>query len=103
MFAIIALGGKQYKVKEKDVIRVEKLDAAEKKNISIDEVLLVSNGKETKIGAPYVSGAAVELKILKHGRNDKVVIFKMKSKKRYKRLRGHRQPFTEVEIAKIKS
>lgn len=101
MFAIVELGGKQYKVQEKDVLCVEKMVAPDSKAVT-DKVLLIHNGKELKIGAPYVGGASVELKVLKQAKAEKVVIFKMKSKKRYKRLRGHRQPYSEVEIVKIK-
>lgn len=101
MFAIVQLGGKQYKVQEGDVIRIEKLDIEESKKTIINEVLLVSDGKETKIGTPFVSGAGIELKILKTALADKVTVFKMRAGKRYKRLRGHRQPYSEVEILKI--
>lgn len=101
MFAIVEIGGKQYKVKEKDVLRVEKLLGEENSNVQIGNVLLAVDAKDIKIGAPYVSNASVDLKIRKQGRGDKVVIFKMKSKKRYKRLRGHRQPESEVEVVKI--
>lgn len=101
MFAIIEVGGKQYKVKEKDVLAVEKLEADQNGTVTTDKVLLVSNGKGTQIGKPYLAGSSVELKVLKSGLSDKVVIFKMKAKKRYKRLRGHRQPYSEVEVMKI--
>lgn len=102
MFAVIQLGGKQYLVKEKDVLRVEKINSSEK-TTSVNDVLLVSNDAGTKVGQPFVAGASVELKMLNSGLSDKVVIFKMKAKKRYKRLRGHRQPFTEVQVVKIKA
>lgn len=100
MFAVIELGGKQYTVRERDVLRVEKIDAP-KDTSSTDKVLLYSDGKTTKIGTPYVTGAKAEFKVLKSGLSDKVRIFKMKAKKRYKRLRGHRQPYSEVEITKL--
>lgn len=101
MFAIIELGGKQYKVKEKDVLRVEKLGEAEGKTVKADKVLLRTDGKTTHIGTPFLSGVTVELKVLKNGLGDKVHTFKMKAKKRYKRLKGHRQLFSEVEVIKI--
>ena len=88
-------------IKENDVLRIEKLSEAVDTTTSTDKVLLVHNGKETKVGTPFLPGAAVELKILSTGLSDKVRIFKMKSKKRYKRLRGHRQPFTEVKVMSI--
>ena len=103
MFAIIEMGGKQYKVKEKEVLFVEKLSVADGETTSTDKVLLVADGKETKVGTPYLKGASVELKVLKSGLGDKVVVFKMKAKKRYKRLRGHRQPYSQVEVVKINS
>lgn len=101
MFAIVELGGKQYKVKEKDVLRVEKLDTEDGKIATIEKVLLTSDDNSTKIGTPFVGGASIELKVLQTALGDKVRIFKMKAKKRYKRLRGHRQPFTDVSVMKI--
>lgn len=103
MFAVIQLGGKQYLAKENQALRIEKLQEEAGKTLSCRDVLLVANESETKIGAPYVAGASVDLKILEHGRGCKIRIFKMKAKKRYKRLRGHRQPFTDVEVLKIKT
>lgn len=101
MFAILELGGKQYLVHEKDKLRIEKLKTEAGKTTQTDQVLLVSDGSSTKIGTPYVTGGKVELKVLAQDRADKVVTFKMKAKKRYKRLLGHRQPYTEVEVVKI--
>jgi len=101
MFAVVELGGKQYIVKEKSILRIEKLGTPENEIAKTDKVLLLSNGQGTKIGTPFLSGAIVELKVLKNGRGEKIRIFKMKSKKRYKRLRGHRQPYSEVEVVKI--
>lgn len=103
MFAIIELGGHQYLIKEKDVLRVEKVAAEAGKSAKTDHVLLLANSNETKVGAPYLAGSEVEFKVLKTGLGEKVRIFKMKAKKRYKRLRGHRQPFSEIEILKIKA
>ena len=101
MFAIVELGGKQYLVREKDVLRVEKLDVAEGKSYKAEKVLLVSDGKISKVGVPLLKGAAVDMKVLKNGKDDKVRVFKMKAKKRYKRTRGHRQMFTELRVEKI--
>ena len=100
MFAIVEIGGKQYKVKQKDIIRVEKLDA-EGKNVTLSKVLLTSNGSKTSVGTPFIEGASVDLKVLKNGLNDKVYTFKMKAKKRYKRQKNHRQPYSEVEVVTI--
>lgn len=100
MYAIIATGGKQYRVAQGDVIYVEKLDAAENDSVSFD-VLLVEKDGDLKVGAPLVEGAKVEGKVLQQGRGEKIVVFKYKSKKNYRRKQGHRQPFTKVEITAI--
>jgi large subunit ribosomal protein L21 len=102
-FAVIKTGGKQYKVSPGQKIEIEKLDAKEGEAVVFDEVLLVGDDKQTKIGQPHVAGAKVEGKILEQGRADKVTIFKYKPKKRYQVKRGHRQPFTIVEIGKIEA
>lgn len=101
MFAIIELGGKQYKVREKEILRIEKSETPEGKTAKVEKVLLKTDGKATHIGTPFLEGASVEIKVLKTGLGEKVRTFKMKAKKRYKRLKGHRQPFSEVEIVKI--
>lgn len=98
MFAIVEIGGKQYKVKEKDRIVVERLGP---NDMDSAKVLLVADSGEPKIGMPLVSGAKVSLKLLSQGRADKVRIFKMKAKKRYRRTKGHKQPMSEVEVLKI--
>lgn len=100
MYAIIATGGKQYRVAQGDVIYVEKLDAAENDAVSFD-VLLVEKDGDLKVGAPLVEDAKVEGKVLQQGRGAKIVVFKYKSKKNYRRKQGHRQPFTKVEITAI--
>ena len=101
-FAIIKTGGKQYKVSPGQKIKIEKLEIVENKEVVFDEVLLVEKDGETKIGAPLVKGAKVVGKVLAQGRSKKVTIRKYKSKKRYDVKRGHRQPYTEVEITDIK-
>mgnify|MGYP001589043821 CR=1 FL=1 len=101
MQAVIELGGKQYLVKEKDILRVEKLEVKEGEKHTVDKVLLVTDESKTNVGAPYVFGAGVELILKKTGLGDKVISFKMKAKKRYKRLKNHRQPYSEVEVVKI--
>lgn len=100
-FAIIKTGGKQYKVSEGKIIKVEKLDAKEGEIVDFNEVLLLSKDKKTEVGTPFIKGAKVTGKVLKQGRGKKVIVFKYKPKKRYKVKKGHRQAFTEVEIIKI--
>ncbi len=103
MYAIIETGGKQYRVSKDDVIYVEKLDAAEGDTFKFDKVLIVGDGKDVKVGAPYVSGAEVSGKIVKHGKAKKVTVFIYRPKKDSKRKLGHRQQFTKVEITAIKA
>ncbi len=101
MFAIIQTGGKQYKVSSKQKIKIEKLNAQAGDSFNFDKVLLIADGDDVKIGAPYVEGAKVEAKILKQGRDKKKIIFRYHSKTRHRRKKGHRQHFTEVEIGKM--
>ena len=103
MIAIIKTGGKQYVVKPGDKLKIEKLDKKEGSEIKFSEVLLVSDDKKSEIGMPVVKGAEVSAKVLSQGKNEKVVIFKYKAKKRYARKIGHRQPYTEIEITGIKN
>ena len=100
MYAIIATGGKQYRVSEGDVIYIEKIDAAVDSTVSFD-VLLVGNEGDVKVGTPVVEGVKVEGKVVGQVRGEKIVVFKYKSKKNYRRKQGHRQPYTKVEITKI--
>ena len=100
-FAVIKTGGKQYIVEPGKKIKVEKLEAEEGKEVIFDQVLLTSDVKKLLVGTPLVEGAKVTGKVLKQGRADKIVVFKYKPKKRYKKKQGHRQSFTEVEITKI--
>ena len=99
-FAVIKTGGKQYLVAEGQKLIIEKLPAEEGENVKFDEVLLHQNGK-LSIGQPNISGVTVEGKILKQFRDKKKVVFKFKSKTRQSKMRGHRQPLTQVEITKI--
>ena len=101
MFAVIETGGKQYKVSPGQKIKIEKLDASEGGQVVFNKVLLKSDGAEVEIGTPHLSGAAVEAKVLEQGRGDKVIVFKYHSKTRYKKKKGHRQPYTKIEITKI--
>lgn len=102
MYAIIESCGKQYKVTEGDVIFFEKLDAEEGSKISFNEVILVADGEKIEIGNPYVKGVKVEGNVVSHGKGKKIIVFKYKAKKNYKRKQGHRQPYTKVEITSIK-
>ena len=102
MYAIIESCGKQYKVAEGDVVFFEKLDAEEGKKVTFDKVVLVSDEK-VQVGNPYVKGVKVEGKVVAHGKGKKIIVFKMKAKKNYRRKQGHRQPYTKVEITTIKT
>lgn len=100
MYAIIETGGKQVKVTEGQEIYIEKLDAGEGDSVTFDRVIFVG-GDETKVGAPYVEGATVSAKVEKQGRAKKILVYKYKAKKNYRRKQGHRQPYTKVTIEKI--
>ena len=102
MYAIIESCGKQYKVEEGDVVFFEKLDTEEGKKVTFDKVVLVSDGEKIEIGNPYVNGVKVEGKVVAHGKGKKIIVFKYKAKKNYRRKQGHRQPYTKVEISSIK-
>ena len=103
MYAIIESCGKQYKVAEGDVVFFEKLDAEEGKKVTFDKVVLVSDEGKVQVGNPYVKGVKVEGKVISHGKGKKIIVFKMKPKKNYRRKQGHRQPYTKVEITSIKT
>lgn len=103
MFAVIKTGGKQYLVQPGDKIKVEKLETEEGKEVTFSEVLLLNNDKKIEIGNPEVKGAKVLGKVLSQTKGDKLIIFKYKPKKRYKRKIGHRQKLTEVEIVSIEN
>ena len=96
MYAVIESCGKQYKVAEGDVVFFEKLDAEEGKKVTFDKV-------KVEVGNPYVKSMKVEGKVVSHGKGKKIIVFKMKAKKNYRRKQGHRQPYTKVEITAIKS
>ncbi len=101
MYAVIETGGKQYKVQEGDVVFIEKLEADEGAVVTFDKVLAVSNEGSVTFGSPVVTSASVNGKVLGHGKEKKVIIFKYKAKKNYRNKTGHRQPYTKVQIDKI--
>ena len=101
MYAVIVTGGKQYKVSEGDTLFVEKLDVAEGESVTFDQVLVTGEGENVTVVAPTVAGATVEAKVVKNGKAKKIYVFKMKRKKNERTKKGHRQPFTKVEITKI--
>ena len=102
-FAIVETGGKQYKIAEGDIFSVEKLkDQKEGDTVTFDKVLLVDDGKTTKVGTPYIDGATVEVDLMETGKGKKLHIQKFKAKSRYKRRLGHRQSYSKVSVKKIK-
>ncbi len=101
MQAVIKTGGKQYLVSPGDKIKIEKIEEEVGKEIIFDQVLLLEKNEKVEIGVPLVKDAQVKAKILDQGKGEKVIVFKYKSKKRYKKKTGHRQSYTEVEITKI--
>ncbi|MBR5517065.1 MAG: 50S ribosomal protein L21 [Firmicutes bacterium] len=100
MYAVIETGGKQYRVQEGDVITVEKLNVEAGETVVFDKVLLMSDGKEVKVGAPYLT-EAVTGSVVENGKGKKVIIFKYKAKKDYRKKQGHRQPYTMVKIESL--
>ena len=100
MYAVIETGGKQYRVQEGDIITIEKLNAAVGDVVTFDKVLVLGEGKDIKVGAPYV-GTAVTGTVVENGKGQKVIIFKYKAKKDYRKKQGHRQPYTMVKIASL--
>ena len=101
MYAIIETGGKQYRVQGGDVLFVEKLEAEEGDTINFDKVLLVSKEGDLLAGKPYVEDAKVEADVLEQGKAKKMIVFKYKAKKNYRKKQGHRQPYTKVKVEKI--
>ncbi len=101
MYAVIKTGGKQYKVAAGDKLKVEKLVGDVGSKVVIDKVLLIADGEKTTIGAPLVAGAKVNATVVSHGRADKVMIFKFRRRKHYRKTQGHRQSFTEIQIDTI--
>ena len=101
MYAVIVTGGKQYRVSQGDKVRVEKLDAAEGDSVELDQVLMVVDGDDIKIGAPAIEGGKVTAEVKAHGRGDKVNIIKFRRRKHHMKRQGHRQAYTELEITGI--
>lgn len=101
MYSVIETGGKQYTVQEGDLVKVEKLDANEGDAVTFDKVLLVARDGEINVGKPYVNDAKVEAKVLKQAKAKKVIVYKFKAKKNERKKKGHRQPYTLVEIGKL--
>jgi large subunit ribosomal protein L21 len=101
MYAVIEEGGKQYRVSQGDKIRVEKRDAEIGAVLEIGKVMLVGRDDDVKIGAPFVEGASVTAKVLEHSKEDKVIVFKYRRKKNYRRFRGHRQQYTDLSVEAI--
>lgn len=101
MYAVVETGGKQYRVQEGDIVFVEKIDIEEGEKIDLSKVLLVSKEDDLIVGKPYVEGAKVEATVLEQGKAKKIIIFKYKAKKNYRKKQGHRQPYTKLKIEKI--
>ena len=101
MYAVFRTGGKQYRATKGDRLRVERLDAEEGATVEFDQVLLVGDGADVKLGSPLVSGSMVKATVKSQGRGPKVKVVKFKRRKNYLRVKGHRQDFTEVEITSI--
>ena len=103
MYAVIETGGQQYKIKEGDTLKIEKVPAEVGNTIKFDKVLMVNTGEQCLIGNPYLKDATVESEVLMQDRHRKVIVFKYKRRKGYQKKRGHRQHFTKVRILKINS
>lgn len=101
MYAVMESGGKQYRVEKDDIVFLEKLEAKEGDSVSFDKVLLISNEEGIEIGKPYIENAKVEAKVLENGKAKKIIVYKYKAKKNYRKKQGHRQPFTKVQINSI--
>ncbi len=103
MYAIVETGGKQYPVEEGRYIDLELLDAKQDSKVTFDKIVMLVNGKKSKVGQPYVTGASVEGTVVKHDKAKKIIVFKQRPKKGYRKKQGHRQQFTRVMITKIRT
>lgn len=101
MHAVIRTGGKQYRVAEGDIVRVEKLDAEPGSTIELDDVLLITDGENAAVGTPVLEGRAVSADVQEHGRAGKIQVIKFKRRKKYRRMNGHRQHYTQLKITSI--
>ena len=101
MFAVLNTGGKQNKVSQGDLIEVEKLESNTGDTITLDQVLMVGEGENVEVGSPYVSGCKVTGKVVEQGKGAKIIVFKKKRRKNYRRKNGHRQLFTQLQIIEI--
>ena len=101
MYAVIANGGKQYRVEKGSVLRLEKMTAEPGSQVTFDQVLLVGSGESVKVGSPRIAGASVHATVERHGQGDKVSVVKFRRRKHYLRMKNHRQKFTEVKITDI--
>lgn len=101
MYAVIKTGGKQYKVNEGSVLKVEKLEAQPGDRIKLDQVLMIGDDAGVKIGDPLVANATVTVEVLEQGRDKKIIVYKYKKRKNYHKKQGHRQPFTKIKVEKI--
>lgn len=101
MYAVIETGGKQYRVEQGDVLRIEKLENSVDEKVVFDKVFLIANGDDVTVGKPYVEGAKVEATVLAHDKAKKIIVYKYKAKKNYRKKQGHRQPYTEIKIESI--
>ena len=103
MYAIVETGGKQYQVEEGRYVDIELLDGEKDSKVVFDKIVMIVNGKKSKVGQPYVSGASAEGKIVLHGRSKKIIVYKQRPKKGYRKKQGHRQGYTRVMISKIRT
>lgn len=101
MFAIVETGGKQFRMEEGRTLKVDKLDAPAGTEITLDKVLLLGAGDDVKIGQPLVASATVQCEVLEHGRDKKIIVFKKKRRKDYRKKQGHRQDFTRIKVKSI--
>ena len=101
MYAVFKTGGKQYRAATGDVIKVEKIEAEKGSTVELDQVLMVGEGDDAKIGAPFLEGTKVTAKVVDHGRREKIKVIKFKRRKNHRKQMGHRQYFTQIEITGI--
>lgn len=101
MYAIVEIAGKQYKVRKDDLLYVPRMKEDEKKKLTFDRVLLIADGKKVSVGTPVVDGATVKATVMQHVKADKVLVFKKKRRKRYKVKKGHRQPYTQIQVNSV--